>query len=65
MPGLVKIRVSNSTQATSKIDVCSTDEVNHKEHEGHKDDGHERLTFVVFVPFVVLFIRVSSVLQTL
>jgi len=58
MPGLVKNRVSNSTPAACKANVCSTDEENHKEHEEHKDDGHERFPWVVFVPFVVLFIRV-------
>jgi len=39
----------------------NTDEENHKEHEGHKDDGHELFPLVVFVPFVVLFVRTTNV----
>ena len=38
----------------------NTDEENHKGHEGHKDDGHECFPLVVFVLFVVLFVRTTN-----
>jgi len=37
------------------------DDENHREHERHKANRHERFPLVVFVPFVVLFVRTTNI----